>query len=208
MTTTTQNFSIPAVDLKAMLNFAAKNDVRYYLNGLYFVPTTGGLAIQSTDGHIAGVLHIEHEPVFFQPFIIQRDDIERLKLGNKGFVQFEVSEHDTNSNPVKIQYTGATIMAQPIDGQYPDVQRVFPKDSNGEVAFFDPALLTRFVKAAKLLGSTGKVPMTLHYNGPQAARVSMSGCHRFVGCIMPIRNAVPELGELPTPGWFDSMPRS
>lgn len=205
---TTQNFSLPAADIKAMLQFSAKNDVRYYLNGLYFVPTTGGVAIQSTDGHIAGVLHIEHEPVFFKPFIILRDDIERLKLSNKGFVEFEVTEHDTTKHPVKMTHTGATMLAQPVNAQYPDVVRVVPLSGNGEAAFFDPALVTRFIKAAKLLGANGKKPITLHYNGPQGARVSMDGCRRFIGVVMPMRDGVPTPGDLPLPGWFDSMPRS
>ena len=205
---TTQTFTIPSVELKAMLQFAAKNDVRYYLNGLHFVPTNGGIAIQATDGHVLGILHVEQpEPMYFRPFTIERGDIERLKLSSKGVVEFEVTEQDTAKHPVKILHTGATLLAQPIDGKYPDVVRVVPATSNGEPAFFNPELLTRFVKASKLLGLGSKIPISLHYNGQQCARVSMAGRPRFVGCVMPMRVAVPEPGELPTPAWFGTMPR-
>lgn len=47
--------------IKAALLFAAKNDIRYYLNGVHLVSCDGGFYIESTDGHKAMRVKVDRE---------------------------------------------------------------------------------------------------------------------------------------------------
>jgi len=56
--TTEEQLSIPAKDLMAVLPFRARQDIRYYLDGISIEPVeTGGCMIVATDGHLLGAIH-------------------------------------------------------------------------------------------------------------------------------------------------------
>jgi hypothetical protein len=48
--------SIPLEDLRAVLPFMARGDVRYYLNGVLVEPYNGGCILVATNGHVAAII--------------------------------------------------------------------------------------------------------------------------------------------------------
>ena len=70
-------------ELKAVLQFAAKGDIRYYLNGVYLETGPLGARLVATDGHIMGVLKIEGE---FEEssIIIPRQALDLIKAQARG----------------------------------------------------------------------------------------------------------------------------
>jgi hypothetical protein len=95
--------------------------------------------------------------------------------------------------------TGATINFSAIDGKFPDIQRVIPHRVSGEVAQFRPALLERFAKAAKLLGSKNQLIHVAH-NGDSASLVHLDVNANFVGVVMPFRSFAGDESKSP-PAW-------
>jgi DNA polymerase III sliding clamp (beta) subunit (PCNA family) len=92
-------------------------------------------------------------------------------------------------------YGGAVISWKAVDGQFPDYIRVLPKDPmTGETAQYDPAIVQKFVKAAKYLGLTPKNGVPIGHNGGGGALIDL-GEPNFIGVIMPMRvepvNATP-----------------
>jgi DNA polymerase-3 subunit beta len=127
--------------LQALLMFAAKNDVRFYLKGIYSDPS--GYLV-ATDGH--RILYIKTgEPGL--DVIIPREAAEAaVKMAKKGQ---EIPLTKTSIGP--ITYT-------PVDGRYPDWRRVIPGNDNLEATpqcLFEWQYLIDAEKAFKLMGADG-----------------------------------------------------
>ena len=72
-------FTINRKTIKAMLNFAAKKDLRYYLQGLCITQNNRGTYIEGTDGHIMGRLLIDNQPMPSAQVILPSDSLLKLK---------------------------------------------------------------------------------------------------------------------------------
>ena len=115
--------------LSSMLNsalvFAAKKDVRYYLNGLNIYHKNGFIkAIAATDGHCLQVLTNStnvNELGELDSFIVPYDDCKRLVA--------IFSTEDINS----VAIDEILKHVKPIDGRYPDVKRVIPDSKAIEI---------------------------------------------------------------------------
>ena len=133
--------------IKTALQFAAKNDIRYYLNGVALYIQDGVLlSVVGTDGHSMVVVgdHILN-PVERDIAIVDRKDIptlvNALSLGDT----FQI-DHLT----LKI---GESYSIPLIDGRYPDVRRVLP-DKKRTVSIdsgicFNPEYVAKLEKARK-----------------------------------------------------------
>jgi DNA polymerase III sliding clamp (beta) subunit (PCNA family) len=55
-------FTIQRKQLRAILNFAAVKDIRYYLNGLHVRQDHRGTILEATDGHALGMLRVDDSP--------------------------------------------------------------------------------------------------------------------------------------------------
>jgi len=70
------------------------------------------------------------------------------------------------------------------------VREVFPKQIKTEIAWYNPELLTKLMKTAKVIakyeGKETGVPYIYH-NGYQAAYVVFPNLKNFIGLIMPVR---------------------
>lgn len=129
--------------LSAMI-FQAKQDVRYYLNGICFAPDG---KLYSTDGHRAFIG--EHG---------NKEITENIIVSIKGakFTKFEKAEIDTDSGLVAyLDEHGVRVAAgvcEVVDGRFPDIQRIISKfESNptDEIGF-NAGYLADIEKAAKL----------------------------------------------------------
>lgn len=129
--------------LESALIFQARNDVRYYLNGICFMPDG---RIASTDGHRA--------------FIGGRNDNKLaenviIKIGKSPTKRYEYAIIDTESK-IATYHDEAGVMVgagicEEIDGRFPDIDRVIPKETKAaDCIGFNAGYLVDVEKVAKL----------------------------------------------------------
>jgi hypothetical protein len=162
--------------LAAITCFAAKNDVRFYLEGVYIAPhPQGGVLIVATDGHCMGLMH---DPDGFAnaPIILRSPDGDFLKAlkardmkpytgsrESKTWISERCSVVTYSGNSAPPELFGcdvlATVKSELVDGKFPDIVRVIamykPSDEK-TLPFMNVALIDRFTKAASILGKNDK----------------------------------------------------
>jgi len=186
--------------LKAIAVLAADNDLRYYLNGVHITASAGETRLAATDGHVLGIHRSEqeNEDITYAEFILPLDVIKLLKPASKNIDSVIIDTDGLTGTITAV--TGATINFSAIDGKFPDIQRVIPHRVSGEIAQFRPALLERFAKAAKLLGSKNQLIHVAH-NGNGAALVHLDVSASFVGVVMPFRSFADDGESKSPPMW-------
>lgn len=186
--------NIAKTDVRAMLQFASKKDIRFHLNGICFEAGANGARMVATDGHILGCMDIGAslaEPVTeTQCGIIPREVFEKIKKPKKGDAQ-------TVEITIDAKETGGTFSVKDgfsvhqgelIDARFPDWRRIVPATFSGEAGQFDPDLLAR-LKAAHVEAGGAYSPTILH-NGQNAAVLHI-GANGMGAVIMPIRSDAP-----------------
>ena len=175
---------IPATTLKASLFTMPKKDIRFYLNGAYLDFPKG--RIVSTDGHclFAGKI----DSCDYPAVIVPRETIEAILkiLGkrNEHFsVEVTVEAPDGQQPIVKLSAMGATVAASAIDGSYPEYERVIPRQTSGELAQFNPEILTACRDALNTY-SHQKHWFAVEHNGPSGALMAGPDC---LAIAMPMR---------------------
>ena len=173
--------------LKAVNLFSADKDIRYYLMGVRVTATATATRLTATDGHALGTHQSEqqNENVDFVEMIIPNDVIKLIKSASKSVDTVVIDTTDGITGTIG-STTGAAVSFKALDGRFPDVQRIMPQTLSGETAQYQPHLLERFSKAAKLLGSKDAL-INLAYNGPSTALVKIDATRDFIGLIMPFR---------------------
>jgi DNA polymerase-3 subunit beta len=175
----------------AALLFAANKDVRYYLNGILIEATDTGTRVTATDGHTLATMRAtavngmggEEK----RSFIIPRAAIEQIKGAIAKTPQTLRVHIDEGAHTLLVDEM--RIPFQPIDGRFPDYRAIVPPTASGKPAQFNPELLARFGKAAKLLKKRGGGHSTyLRHNGEQGTLVTLVDVECFAGVIMPMRD--------------------
>lgn len=129
--------------LESALIFQARNDVRYYLNGICFMPDG---RIASTDGHRA-FIGGSYDNTLTENVII--------KIGKSPTKRYDYAIIDTKSKIATYHdedgvMVGAGICEE-IDGRFPDIDRVIPKQTlPAEEIGFNAGYLVDIEKVAKL----------------------------------------------------------
>lgn len=189
--------------IKALLVFAAKNDLRYYLNSIAIDATRDRVALVATDGHMLMSIAVPASDVdnkLTGEYIISRADLEAVKPMKAGKhalpITIEITEPAPTPDPdragVMIKHnttykiTGLTSVTNTlVDGKFPDWRRVIPPTLSGEVAHFNLELITRLNDARKAL-SVDWHNVVIHHNGRSAAQVTGLGNESIV-IVMPMR---------------------
>ena len=175
------NFEIPKLAwIKAVMLAAAKNDIRYYLNGV--MVRNGEMA--ATNGHM--VLMVKSESIKSDgEYIIDNGTLKMLLTAHKGI------KGDTRIEVVdSVAITGnSKISITPVDGKFPDVNRVIPQEPSGEIAHFNAEYLLACQKAnGEFLG--GKYHwVKLQHNGQAGAKFESEDedGNKLIGVVMPVR---------------------
>lgn len=129
--------------LESALIFQARNDVRYYLNGICFMPDG---RIASTDG-LRAFIGGSHGNKLTENVII--------KIGKSPTKRYEYAIIDTESKIATYHdEAGAMVGAgicEEIDGRFPDIDRVIPnKTKAADCIGFNAGYLVDVEKVAKL----------------------------------------------------------
>lgn len=129
--------------LESALIFQAHNDVRYYLNGICFM-TDGRVA--STDGHRA-FIGGSHDNELAGNIIV--------KVSKSPTKRYEYAIIDTKSKIATYHDEAGTMVGtgicEEIDGRFPDIDRVIPKETKAaDCIGFNAGYLVDIEKVAKL----------------------------------------------------------
>jgi DNA polymerase III sliding clamp (beta) subunit (PCNA family) len=173
--------------IRAMLPLAAKKDVRQYLNGVFVEFQADKTIYVATNGHVLGLYTeaVENENIF--DIIIPGDVVKQLKP-KPGTAKWGDLIFNPETNTARITNPGAgqDFGFAPLDGKFPDVSKVIPSSTSGEVAQFDAELLCLFAQVNKSFGAKSPGRFKLGHNGNAGALVHLSR-EEFTGVIMPFR---------------------
>lgn len=172
------NFEIPKLAWLKAVMLAAKKDVRNCLNGV--MVRNGELA--ATNGHMA--LIIKSDSIKSDGEYIIGNDTIKLIINIHKFIK--------GDNPVKVAHGMTTrnmISIIPIDGKFPDVNRVIIQDPSGEIGQFSYEYLLACQKAnGEFLDH--KYPwIKLQHNGNKGAKFESEDedGNKLIGVVMPVR---------------------
>ena len=183
-------FTIQRKQLRALLNFAATKDIRYYLKGVHVRQDHRGTIIEATDGHAMGMLRIDDKPQPVGSCIMPTESIKPL-LGSRKDGHQSLEFHVDGLN-VTASGHGTVVTFQRLDGTFPDTARVTPKASPEDgAAQFDVDLLVKFQQCAKDLELSKSGHFGLRHRGATNSALVDIGDANFVGVIMPLRQDVP-----------------
>jgi len=219
---TIYNVTINARALKASAMCASSEETRYYLKGVFVEGSAAGVTLTATDGHRLAVLnHSLHTDDWNAPqapaVIVPLHLIDKLKIGKRA-PDYAMLTIDTSVNPAKLtlSYDGLSIVADAVDGTYPNARAVVrgaftPGDDAGKLAHFNPAYVAAFGKMKELLTGSKPQVLQIHHNGPSPAVVDFLGVPetddglRGFGVLMPCRAPADAAGPLSAPpAWYDA----
>jgi hypothetical protein len=215
--------TVNARALKAASMCASNEETRYYLKGVFVEsPESGDIILTATDGHRLAVLchkpapDLQHDAGAWS-VIVPLHMIDKLKIGKRA-PDYATLTIDASVNPAKLtlSYDGLSIVADAVDGTYPNARAVVrgaftPGDDAGKLAHFNPAYVAAFGKMKELL--TGGKPQVLpiYHNGHSPAVVDFLGVPetadglRGFGVLMPCRAPADAAGPLSAPpAWYDA----
>lgn len=134
--------------IDSTLHAVGNNDVRYYLNGMFFSVNNGVMKAVASDGHRLSMACLEVEAYDIPGFILPRNTVLRLAKMSIGDVTISVSP-----NTVQFDFDGFRYSSKLIDGRYPDVERVMLKDNNvGTRIILNRAEFAEAINRVKVLG--------------------------------------------------------
>lgn len=169
--------TISTNSLRAALHCVATKDIRYYLNGvcLQITEKASALYVVATNGHILFASRQEldwtDEPKAGPWTIIIPTDTVKAALNQWR----KLSNIPLLALPDGNYQLGSSVLT-PIDGKFPDWNRVIPRDKmNGEAASFDPRLMLRAHKALADFTGNKSLYADVSYNGPDNAALLIRG---------------------------------
>ena len=132
-----QNFSIKSNELKEVVektSFAmAQQDVRYYLNGLFFGLSKSAVFGVATDGHRLAKTEIKAETNIQEStsVIIPRKGISEIikQIEDENIVMSGV----ISKNHLKISGNNTEAITKLVDGKFPDYEKVIPTNSDKRI---------------------------------------------------------------------------
>ncbi|WP_175036794.1 DNA polymerase III subunit beta [Burkholderia contaminans] len=174
--------------LKASLLQTAKQDIRYYLNGICIEVFEKETRVIATDGHRLSVVRVAAENGGVTPgtqFIIPRATVESMKISKAALKHPIVIEGPSETGEYRATGGFGVAVFRAVDGVFPPYRRVVPVEASGEPAQYNPAYLADMRKAVEILGAKR---IHVQYNGTGAAVVTAEDtANEFVGVVMPER---------------------
>jgi DNA polymerase-3 subunit beta len=187
--------TIKTNELKALLICAAKNDIRYYLNGVHFESTPHGIIAASTDGHRLLCINLPNEQAEGIKALIPRALIEAAIKTKAPTIDVMIEGAN-----VTLSSMGQNVSGSITDGVFPDYRRVIPEKVSGiQGNEFNNEYLVDFDKIGKLVDG-GKASVLQNDVG-MSALVHFDN-QNVIGVIMPLRHEAPK-GTVLRPAWLD-----
>lgn len=192
---------IPEQHLKAAITHAAKNDIRYYLNGVHIERHSDGtVVIVATDGHRMLVgLTKRAEPGEPWTAILPCDGVKRALVGaGKAPLTLTIDTDEKGRNGLPLIQLGDISLEQ-IDGKYPDWRRVYHTDKANTPAlahWLNPLYLADARNAMMTWAdrqSNALFGGSIMWDGPRTAAVVADDECPGVTCIVMSLHAAPSI---------------
>jgi DNA polymerase-3 subunit beta len=129
--------------IKALLHFAAKKDIRYYLQGVHIEQGATGTYAVATNGHYIAIARIDAQAQTPASVIVGSGQLAAAIKGAKGAAMV-----GADGPRVTIKTTAGETTGDAVEAQYPDWRRVIRAPQTGEQAYFNPEYLATVQKAA------------------------------------------------------------
>lgn len=193
-------FQFPVNKIRGALIFAAKQDIRYYLNGVFFqrAPNGKGIIAVSTDGHRLTVIYHEQDvsqvPSDWAGVILPREELERAAKFPLKADKITLDAAFIVGERITIR-TAVTIECAAIEGKYPDYQRVIPPLRGRRhcgLATVNANYLADYAKLSALLKPNGRSEITISSVDANSSIVVGIGVPECVCILMPLRGSPEE----------------
>jgi len=126
------SFTMQSHDLARLFNLSkgamSPDEMRYYLNGVYFHPIEDGICAVATDGHRLYKVTTPAQNVFPGVIVPRKTVAELVKTLDIGDVVVSVS-----ATKIKFDMGDVTIVSKVVDGTFPDYTRVIPTANNNHI---------------------------------------------------------------------------
>lgn len=196
---------IPAKLIRAALIFTAKQDVRYYLNGLR-LEVTGEreFYLAATDGHrMFAVRHEQEQPIaeeLRRTFILERGGLAAVgqralsliieRMESESEVVARVTATPARSRYLQPETTSKRIFCGVVDGKYPNWRKVLAEaiSASDAHAEFNAEYLADVDKAQRILSGYKHALTTVMRKGrDNAGVISFGPGLQAVAVVMPLR---------------------
>ncbi len=174
--------------LKALAITAGQQDIRYYLNGVCVELYHDRAILMSCDGHRGGIaLDKDAQSGVAQAvtFIIPNDLVKQIKP-NKSYPVISIA-FDTDTQMVTCEDVGSIFSAKAVDGKFPDMRRVAPKNMDKVQQQINVEYIADFAKVAKALGAQPNA-VTIDHTSSGSCQVLVLGVPHYVGLVMPLKD--------------------
>ena len=178
--------TLKANQIKAVLECAGKQDIRYYLNGALIEKTySGQVFLVSTDGTKLFCGHVDTiKEGMPEKVLIERDSLElALKSKIKDFIL------DTDKKTI------GPLTYKEIDGNFPNWRRVVPDPlsfKDPKPAQFDPSLVLSCSKALTYWSNAKDIQADINHRGNESA-IMTRGSHTGAFCVIMPRRSDPSV---------------
>ena len=160
-----ETITLPIKEFTNLLSFTApamaKNDVRFFLNGMLLQIASGKLSAVATNGHVMAVANMTVESDLAIDFIIPAKTIDAvLRLPADGNIVIS-----SNKNQVNFASGKVNLLTRVVDGKFPDWSRVAtPEITN--VSIIDAEKVLSAVQRVTLIAETkgSSIQMTFSDN--------------------------------------------
>jgi len=189
--------------IKSVSLAMAKNDIRYYLNGLHIETNGRETRIVATDGHRMNVARVKHydflvgedgkrtaieaELTDIESVIIPAELVKSI-VTHKFPKSYKHSDVTISTEGDKVTATvmgGVQYSALRVDGKFPDWRRVVPDTLSGEHAEYNPEYVFSAIEAWRIYCDLSKTAcVSIARNGTGAGGIFVEG---FAAIIMPWR---------------------
>lgn len=175
---------VKASIIKAISHFAAKRDIRWYLQGIFVEIDGEDAYLCATNGHIMAAYRASVD-------VRSGNDNKMSAIFPLALFQ-AVKKSDVpvaltiSANTVSVKQTDITLSCTPLAGEFPRWRKVIPQKLSGEAGQFNPEYIRDLGKVAKLINPSQHNHPTIHHNGDAAAIVSL-GDSDFIAVVMPLR---------------------
>ena len=181
--------------LKSLAKLAPKSDVRYYLQGVYVDFQADQTLYAVCNGHYLVMVQEPASGDELLHMVIPRETLISQKFG---YNDPEVYQMTVSGNNCTVRNT----IFQPIDGNYPDWQKLIPDYEqiaiNNPGQQFNPDYL-KLISDCFQTVSGSKFPPAILYNKSDTGPGVIVGNDSFMGIIMPMRTEGSGI-----PDWFSN----
>lgn len=197
---------IPAKYINVLKLFAAKKDIRYYLNGICVeFGANKETVLAATDGYRIGAFKVGN-PISIESrhqFIIPNSFLNKFKPSKTLInIPFTFFYEDGVQRIKAVDGDNLQISCDAVNGRFPDYYKLAIKETNGLASKINPQFLLDLEKASKILHSS-KSMYSVGLNGEGGVPICLHE-DAFTGLIMPMRE---DKNQIPasTADWFNAL---